>query len=72
MRLEYEVVDANRVCPGIQKVRVEPATKSVVATCYKRAKKKILKLKIIGASLSKPYLVLLLDEMVFVYDLHPP
>ena len=29
---EYELVDANRFCPGIQKVRVEPATRSVVAT----------------------------------------
>jgi len=28
--LEYELVDANG---GIQKVRVEPATRSVVATC---------------------------------------
>jgi len=28
--LEYELVDANR---GIQKVRVEPATRSAVATC---------------------------------------
>ena len=33
MRLEYELVDANRVCPGIHKVRVGPATRSVVATC---------------------------------------
>ena len=31
--LEYELVDANRVCQGIQKVRVEPATRSAVATC---------------------------------------
>jgi len=30
--LEYELVDANRVYQGIQKVRVEPATRSVVAT----------------------------------------
>ena len=29
MTLEYELVDANG---GIQKVRVEPATRSVVAT----------------------------------------
>jgi len=28
---DYELVDANR---GIQKVRVEPATRSAVATCY--------------------------------------
>ena len=27
-------MDANRVCPGIHKVRVGPATRSVVATCY--------------------------------------
>jgi len=32
MRLEHELVDANRVCPGIQKVRVGPATRSAVAT----------------------------------------
>jgi len=30
--LEYELVDANGVCPGIQKVRAEPATRSAVAT----------------------------------------
>ena len=30
--LEYELVDANEVCQGIQKVRVEPATRSAVAT----------------------------------------
>ena len=30
--LEYELVDANGVCQGIQKVRVEPATRSAVAT----------------------------------------
>jgi len=30
-RLEYELVDANRVCPGVHKVRVENATKSAVA-----------------------------------------
>ena len=30
--LEYELVDANGVCPGIQKVRVEPAARSAVAT----------------------------------------
>jgi len=32
MTLEYELVDANEVCPGIQKVRVEPTTRSAVAT----------------------------------------
>jgi len=32
-RLEYELVDAHRVCPGIHKVRVGPATRSTVATC---------------------------------------
>ena len=31
--VEYELVDANEVCQGIQKVRVEPATRSAVATC---------------------------------------
>ena len=31
--LEYELVDANRVCPDIKKVGVGPATRSVVATC---------------------------------------
>jgi len=30
--LEYELVDGNRVCPGIHKVRVGPATGS--AGCY--------------------------------------
>ena len=30
--LEYELVDANGVCQGIQKVRLEPATRSAVAT----------------------------------------
>ena len=37
--LEYELLDANRVCQGIQKVRVEPATRSAVATCttYKKS-----------------------------------
>jgi len=33
---ESELVDANQVCQGIQKVRVEPATRSAVATCYKK------------------------------------
>ena len=32
MRLEYELVDLIRICPGIQKVRVGPATRSAVAT----------------------------------------
>ena len=27
MMLEYELVDGNEVCQGIQKVRVEPATR---------------------------------------------
>jgi len=31
--LEYKLVDANEVCQGIQKVRVEPATRSAVVTC---------------------------------------
>ena len=31
MTLEYEL-DANQVCQGIQKVRIEPATRSAVAT----------------------------------------
>jgi len=35
MTLEYELVDANGVCPGIQKVRVDTATQSAVATCHK-------------------------------------
>ena len=33
MTLEYELVDANGVCQGIQKVRVEPATRIAVTTC---------------------------------------
>jgi len=33
--LEYELVDANELCQGIQKVRVEPATRSAVATCIR-------------------------------------
>ena len=32
MTLEYDLMDANRVCQGIQKVIVEPATRSAVAT----------------------------------------
>jgi len=31
-KLENELVDANELCQGIQKVRVEPATRSAVAT----------------------------------------
>jgi len=31
--LNEELVDANGVCQGIQKVRVGPATRSAVATC---------------------------------------
>jgi len=31
--LNDELVDANGVCQGIQKVRVGPATRSAVATC---------------------------------------
>jgi len=38
MKLEYELVDANRVCQGIQKVRVEPATRSVIATWLQQKK----------------------------------
>jgi len=30
--LEYELVDANRVCQGIQNVRLEPATRCAVDT----------------------------------------
>ena len=37
--LEYELVDANR---GIQKARVEPATRSAVATCYTPGRGKIV------------------------------
>ena len=32
MRLEYELVKAKKVCPFIHRVRVRPATRSVVAT----------------------------------------
>jgi len=46
MTLEYDMVDANRVCQGIQKVRVEPATRSAVATWFHR--KKIAELLIIA------------------------
>ena len=34
MTLEYDLLDANGDCQSIQKVRVEPATRSAVATCY--------------------------------------
>jgi len=37
--LEYELVDANG---GIQKVRVKPATRSAVATCYTPGRGKIV------------------------------
>ena len=37
--LEYKLVDANWVCQGILKVRVEPATRSAVATCNELLKK---------------------------------
>jgi len=42
--LEYELVDANEVCQGIQKVRVEPSTRSAVATCYTPGRGKIMEL----------------------------
>jgi len=45
MTLEYELVDAHRVCQGIQKVRVEPATRSAVATCQQEAKNFLRKTK---------------------------
>ena len=32
MKLEYELVNVNRVCPGIHKARLRPATRSAVAT----------------------------------------
>ena len=31
--LEYKLVDENEVCQDVQKVRVEPATRSAVDTC---------------------------------------
>jgi len=37
--LECELVDANG---GIQKIRVEPATRSAVATCYTPGRGKIV------------------------------
>ena len=42
MTFEYEQVDANRVCQGIQKVGVVPATRSAVATCYTPGRGKIV------------------------------
>jgi len=42
MRLEYELVDADRVCPGIHKVRLGLATRSAVATCYTPGRGKIV------------------------------
>ena len=38
----YKLVDANRVCQGIQKIKVELATRSVVATCYTPGRGKIV------------------------------
>ena len=43
-RLEYELVDANG---GIQKVRVQPVTRSAVATCYTPGRGKIVPRNII-------------------------
>jgi len=40
--LEYEQVNAKEVCQGIQKVRVEPAIRSAVATCYTPGRGKIV------------------------------
>ena len=37
--LEYKLVDANGVCQDIQKVRVEPATRSAFVTWRRRKKK---------------------------------
>ena len=45
--LEYELVDANEVCQGIQKARVEPATMNAVATCYTPGRGKIVPRNII-------------------------
>ena len=39
---EHELVSATEVCQGIQKVRVEPATRSAVATCYTPGRGKIV------------------------------
>jgi len=33
MRLEYELVDANRLCPGIDKVREGHTKEAVTAIC---------------------------------------
>jgi len=40
--IEYELVNANEVCQDIQKVRLEPATRSAVATCYTPGRGKIV------------------------------
>ena len=39
--LEYELVDGSGVCPGIQKVRVEPTTRCAVATSYPSGREKL-------------------------------
>jgi len=36
MRLKDKLVAASRVCPVIHKVRVRPASRSAVATCWKQ------------------------------------
>ena len=41
-KAEYELVDANRVCPGIHKVRVRPHNMRAFATCYTPGIKKIV------------------------------
>ena len=43
MRFDSEPVDENRVCPGIHKVRVGPATSSVLATSYTTGKGKVVR-----------------------------
>jgi len=55
MTLEYELVDANEVCQGIQKVRVEPATRSAVAT-WSTSEKKFRMKKRIAQSTTSPTL----------------
>jgi len=45
--LDYELVDAKGVCQGIQKVRLEPATRSAVVTCYTPGRGKIVPRNII-------------------------
>jgi len=45
--LEYELVDANG---GIQKLRVEPATRSAVATCYTPGRGKIVLRNVINVN----------------------